>query len=347
MIARVAPGVVRCPMTWLTLVLTLLSVGQSDFQLPAIQTIDFYGLRTVSEAQVRKALQIKEGSMPPESTLPAQLRVEAIDRVIHARLNFVCCEKGKTTLYVGIQEQDVPALEFRPAPTGSVRLPFDVLPAGDAFEKAFERAMESGDHAEDQSQGHSLMHFPEARSVQQKFISLAALHPAILHDVLRNSADAHQRALAAQILGYAVDKRDVTADLIYATRDPDDEVRNNATRALWLIAKLAQRKPDLGIQVPASVFIDLLNSLVWTDRNKSSYALLETTFNRDPATLAEIRAKALPSLIEMARWKAIAHAQPAIFLLGRIGGMSEDDIQAAIDRGDREAVISAGLKPKV
>jgi hypothetical protein len=71
---------------------------------------------------------------------------------------------------------------------------------------------------------------------------------------------------------------------------------------------------------------------------------LETTDKRDPAVLAEIRAMALPSLVEMARWKAIGHAQPAIFLLGRIGGMSEDDIQAAIDRGDRQAVISAGVK---
>jgi hypothetical protein len=332
-------------MRWLALILTLLSTSQSDFQLPAIQTIDFYGLRTVSEAQVRKALQIKEGTLPPESTLPAQLRVEAIDRVIHARLNFVCCEKGKTTLYVGIQEQDLPSLEFRPAPTGSVRLPFDVPPAGAAYDIAFQRAMEAGDHAEDQSAGHSLMHFQEARVAQQKFIVLAQLHPAILHDVLRNSADARQRALAAQILAYAADKRDVVADLIYGTSDPNDDVRNNSTRALWLIAKLAQRKPDLQIQVPPTVFIDLLNSLVWTDRNKSSYALMETTFNRDPATLAEIRAKALPSLVEMARWKAIGHAQPAIFLLGRIGGISEDDIQAAIDRGDREAVISAGLKP--
>jgi hypothetical protein len=331
-------------MSWLTLVLMLFSAGQSDSQLPAIQTIDFYGLRTVSEARVRKALQIKEGDIPPISPLPAQLRVEAVDRVIHARLNFVCCEKGKTTLYVGIQEQDVPELTFRPAPTGSVRLPFDVLPAGQAFENAYTMALEAGDHVEDQSEGHSLMHFPEARAAQKKFITLAALHPAILHDVLRNSADARQRALAAQILAYAADKRDVVADLIYATRDPDDEVRNNATRALWIIAKYAQRKPDLGIHVPATVFIDLLNSLVWTDRNKSSNALLETTFNRDPAVLAEIRAKALPSLVEMARWKAIAHAQASLFLLGRIGGMSEDDIQAAIDRGDREAVISAGLK---
>jgi len=322
----------------------LLSAGQSDSQLPAIQTIDFYGLRTVSEARVRKALQIKEGDTPPESPLPAQLRIEAVDRVIRARLNFVCCDKGKTTLYVGIQEQDVPDLEFRPAPTGAVRLPFDVPPAGAAFDQAYTMALEAGDHVEDQSEGHSLMHFPEARTAQKKFIVLAQLHPAILHDVLRNSASAHQRALAAMVLSYAADKRDVVPDLIYGTSDPDDQVRNNCTRALWIIAKFAQRKPELGIQVPPRVFIDLLNSLVWTDRNKSSNALLETTFSRDPATLAEIRAKALPSLVEMARWKAIAHAQASLFLLGRIGGMSEDDIQAAIDRGDREAVISAGLK---
>lgn len=331
-------------MPWLTLALMLLSFGQSDSQLPAIQTIDFYGLRTVSEAQVRKALQIKEGDTPPESPLPAQLRVEAIPRVIHARLNFVCCDKGKTTLYVGIQEQDVPELTFRPAPTGSVRLPFDVLPAGQAFQQAYTMSLEAGDHVEDQSEGHSLLHFPEARAAQKKFITLAALHPAILHDVLRNSADARQRALAGMILSYAADKRDVTADLIYGTSDPSDEVRSNCIRALWIIAKFAQRKPDLGIQVPPTAFIDLLNSLVWTDRNKSSNALLEITFTRDPAVLAEIRAKALPSLVEMARWKAIAHAQASLFLLGRIGGMSEDDIQAAIDRSDREAVISAGLK---
>jgi hypothetical protein len=329
------------------LALTLLFSGQSDFQMPSIQTIDLYGLRTVSEASVRQALKLKEGDPPPESPIPAQLRLEAIPGVARARLNFVCCEKGKTTLYVGIQEKGAPSLEFRPAPSGSVRLPFDVPPAGQAFEYAFSRAMQAGDHVEDQSQGHALMHFSEARAAQQKFISLAALHPAILHDVLRNSSDAHQRALAAQILSYAADKRDVVADLIYGTRDPDDEVRNNCTRALWIIAKFAQRKPELGIVVPPATFIDLLNSLVWTDRNKSSYALLETTDQRDPVVLAEIRAKALPSLVEMARWKAIGHAQPAIFLLGRIGGMSEDDIQAAIDRGDRESVISAGLKPKV
>jgi len=243
-------------MTWLSLALVLLFSGQSDFQIPAIQTIDFYGLRTVSEAQVRQALKLKEGDTPPESPIPAQLRVEAIPGVANARLNFVCCEKGKTTLYVGIQEKGTPALEFRPAPTGSVRLPFDVPPAGQAFEQAFAVAMSAGDRMEDQSEGHSLMHFQEARAAQKKFITLAALHPAILKDVLRNSADARQRALAAQVLGYAADKRDVVPDLIYGTRDPDDEVRNNCTRALWIIAKFAQRKPELGIVVPPATFID-------------------------------------------------------------------------------------------
>jgi hypothetical protein len=330
-------------MTWLSLILLLVS-GQSGFQMPPIGTIDFYGLRTVSESQVRQALQIKVGGEAPDSPIPAQLRIQAIPGVVQAQLGFVCCDKGKTTLYVGIQEKGAPTLEYRPAPTGSVRLPFDVPPAGAAFEVAFSHAMDMADYAEDDSAGHSLMHFPEAQAAQKKFITLAALHQAVLKDVLRNSADAGQRALAARVLAYSADKKEVVPDLIYGMTDPNEEVRNNSTRALWLIAMLAQRKPDLGIQVPAAPFIAMLNSVIWTDRNKSSNALQQITYNRDSVILTEIRQQALRSLVEMARWKAIAHAQGALFILGRIGGMSEDDIQAAIDRGDREAVISAGLK---
>jgi hypothetical protein len=49
-------------------------------------------------------------------------------------------------------------------------------------------------------------------------------------------------------------------------------------------------------------------------------------------------------LIEMARWKSDGHAMPALMILGRIGGQSEDAIQAAWARGERESIISAALK---
>jgi hypothetical protein len=147
------------------------------------------------------------------------------------------------------------------------------------------------------------------------------------------------------VLGYAADKRDVVSDLAYGMGDPDEEVRNNSTRALWLIALLAQRSPELGIEVPFQPFVDLLNSIVWADRNKASLALSDLTDKRDPAILSAIREHALPALVDMARWKAMAHAQPALFLLGRIGGVSEEEIQADCNRGDRKALISAALQP--
>ena len=66
---------------------------------------------------------------------------------------------------------------------------------------------------------------------------------------------------------------------------------------------------------------------------------------RDPQLLQRLRAQALPALVEMARWKSDGHAGAAFFLLGRIGGLSEDEIRAAWERRDREAVIRAASLP--
>jgi hypothetical protein len=65
-------------------------------------------------------------------------------------------------------------------------------------------------------------------------------------------------------------------------------------------------------------FIRLLYSPVWSDLNKMSFALMELSANRDPVLLASIREQALGSLVEMARWKSIVHAIPAVTILGRM-----------------------------
>jgi hypothetical protein len=64
------------------------------------------------------------------------------------------------------------------------------------------------------------------------------------------------------------------------------------------------RQGALRLVVRPAPFIDLLNSIEWTDRNKSSFALEMLTESRDPALLLDLRARALRSLIEMARWKS-------------------------------------------
>lgn len=320
-------------------------------ELPrAIGIVDFYGLRTLSEAQVRQALQVKEGDSLPASDEAVHLKVqeitrrlEALPNVAEARLEFVCCESGKLILYVGIEEKGTQSLQFNPAPQGSVRLPPEIVTAGEGFDKAFVEAAEKQDFAEDDSNGYTLMHYPAARAAQERFVPLAKQYLTQLRDVLRNSSDSDQRQLAAQVVAYAPDKRSVIPDLVAAVKDPDGGVRNNATRALWVMARYAQQHPELHLEIPINPFVQMLNSIEWTDRNKSSAVLASLTESRNPLILSELRKQALPSLVEMARWKAAGHAQPAFFILGRLDGLSEKQIGDDWDY-DREAVISAAVK---
>lgn len=227
-----------------------------------VATVDLYGLRTVADSAVRRALGITLGAPVPDSAgrAAAVARIEALPGVRQARLAPVCCtEAGGLMLYVGVEETGAPVLRSAPAPSGAVRLPPEVLAAGKAFERAFAEAVAHRDFAETDTAGHALMHWPAARAVQLRFVDLAARYAPELRDVLHRAADPAQRALAAQVLAYAADKATVVADLAAALRDPDEDVRNNATRALWLIALLAQRRPELGIHVPYEPLVAMLD----------------------------------------------------------------------------------------
>jgi hypothetical protein len=245
---------------------------------------------------------------------------------------------------VGIEERSSPALKFRAEPRGKVRLPPDVVREGAAFDKAFEGAIERGDAKEDHSQGHALMHDPATRAIQERFIVLANTQRAEIEEVLRNSGDRRHRALAALVLGYADDKQEIVDDLTAAMTDPDEDVRNNATRALWVIADFARQSPGRQLRASAEPFVDLLNSVVWSDRNKSSLALMELSSDRDPALMAALRTTALASITEMAKWKSAGHAVAAVVLLGRAAGLPADLITKAASRGDHATVIDAALK---
>jgi hypothetical protein len=61
--------------------------------------------------------------------------------------------------------------------------------------------------------------------------------------------------------------------------------------------------------------------------------------------LAALRQHALPALVEMARWHAMAHAQAALDLLGRLGGLTDDEIRSDREKDDRQTIIAAALKP--
>jgi hypothetical protein len=310
--------------------------------LPAIGTIDYYGLRHVQKVAVERALQIKPGDKVTQSRHAAEARLEAVPGVARARLNFVCCDAaGKAILYVGIEEKGVSELHFRTAPNGDAELPEDIVKAGHDFEGALMKAVEGGKTGEDDSQGSSLSDAPQLRAIEERYVTFARHDLAILREVLHHSSEANQRALAAGGLGYAPDHRAVVPDLTFAMSDPSSNVRNNAMRALTIIAKYAAAHPSEGIDIPARPFIALLNSLVWTDRNKAGFALMALTQGRNPALLAQLREQALPSLVEMARWKNPGHALIYCVILGRIAGLPGREIWSDFQHGEKDKIIAA------
>jgi hypothetical protein len=338
--------------------LTARSVGQEISDRPAgseprrsprdtIGIMSFYGLRTVTELQARQALVLHEGDPVPQSQreiAAGVLRLERLPGVDRARLTRLCCdEHGRTILYVGIAEKGAPRFTYRPAPTARVTLPRDLIERSHRFDRLLQAAVEQGDIGEDDSRGHALSHNPRLRSLQEGLAVDAARYLRTLQRVLHTAADSEQRQIAAWIIGYAPDKRAVVIDLLDAVRDPDEGVRNDAARSVMAIAVLSQRRPEQRIHIAAAPFIGMLRSLVWEDRNKAAAVLLWLTARRSAPVITALRAQALSSLIEMARWKHPGHAQAAFILLGRVAGMSEAEIGAAWSRGDRDGVIVRAL----
>ena len=314
-------------------------------QLPRVGIIDFYGLRKTTVAQAREALGIVVGdSLTAMSLLEVPARMADLPGVMSAAVDPVCCEEGKTMLYVGVIEDGAPTLTLRPPPTGKSRLPEDVIRAGVALAEAHRRAVMRGFVKEDVSQGHSLVADSTARMIQLQFVDLAAKHRDSLRAVLRTSDDEDHRGLAAEVLAYSANKQSIVQDLVYAMRDPSGEVRNNATRALALIAMYGQQHPELKITVPYEPFIDLLNSMAWTDRNKASLALMQLTESRDPVLLKELRTRAFDGVVDIAQWTNPGHAMAGIIILGRMAGLPDADVYAMYERGEKDKIIAAARK---
>ncbi len=307
---------------------------------PHVGLIDFYGLHKVPEAKVRQALGVREGDPLPRSKGDSEERIDGISGVVESHLEAVCCDAGRMILYVGIEEKGATHFELREAPDGEVSLPEDVTKTYHRFLDASEAASRIGQTKEDLTQGHALSSNPDVREIQEEFIPIVKTYRGELRHVLRDSGDEEQRAIAAYVIAYDAIPAEIVNDLQFALKDPDAGVRVNATRGLKALAVLAKLNPDSGVKIEPTWFIEMLNSLSWTDRTRALEVLQILTDQHDPDTIEQLRARALPSLVEMARWKTLAHALPAFILLGRVAELPDDQVQAAWSRGDRESVIA-------
>lgn len=324
--------------TLMRLLCTLAAAGCALAQvaaigIPRIDLIEFYGLHQVTPLLARQALGLSVGSPLPPSKGDVEEGLLDIDRVIGARLEAVCCDGGKTILYVGIEERDAPRFEVRPAPGSATVLPEEILATYRALEQARHTAQVAG-KTEDAA----------TRAAEQRFPALANVHREILRDVLRESGDESQRAVAAMVLPYVTAKAEIVEDLHEALTDNDAAVRGNVVRALTQLALLERADPGTKIRVSGAWFLEMLQSLSWQDRTQAARALEILTRDRDVFVLSRLRGDSLESLIEMARWQTEAHAYAAFQLVGRVAGLTDLNTRDAWLRAGRETVIGQALK---
>ena len=312
---------------YLLVTVTLLCCISLYSQSFKVSIIDVYGNRHTHFDTVLAHIGIQEGDSIDMDNFNVEniiTRLKKIPGIKHITVNPVCCDTANNLiLYIGIGETDSVILKYRNAPQQDALLTNNIFNAYTNYVSQLQAAILNGQGTEDDSQGYALIEYAPARKEQNKFIEFANQNFLMLANVLKNAANAEHRAAAAQIIAYSSNRTEVVNNLLYATDDPDEIVRNNAVRAIAILAKYVALHPELKIIIPSAPFIKMMNSIVWTDRNKGASVLLSLTKNHDPEILKQINAQAMPSIIEMAKWKNRGHAAYSFIILGRIAGEDE------------------------
>lgn len=322
--------------------LLALVLGQSPER---IGRVELFGTGGRDAAVVEAALREIEGRAAPDSEAAQKALIDQVSAIVAERagapptdVEAVCCdERGRWTIYVGLAWGGVAPPQYRAVPRGSASLPPAVVGAYARVMSAMEDAVRAN-AVEDHSRGYALSSRPTLRRAQLSLRQQAIAATSDAYRVLDDSADARQRAMAAFVLGYATTSRRQIDALTRATADPDGDTRNNAVRALWVIA---QSRQSLAASIPPDPFLSLVTSGRWSDRNKGLLLVTALSRRRDPVLLDRLRRGAFAALVEMARWRLRGHADPARLLLGRIAGIPDARLHRLIETGDVDAIVNA------
>jgi hypothetical protein len=314
--------------------------GQSEQM--RVGEIEFFGYHGLDIDRVRASLPIKEGDkITRASSVQVRPQIEKSVRQVIGRdptdVAFLCCNtQGHVIIYVGLPGLSL-SFRYNPKPNGSIELPSQVVSLYDQMDQLLAEAVLKQPQ-DDRSQGFSLSQFPPLRAKQLAMREFAVNSGDLIQRVLASSAEPKQRQVAAAALGYTLRSPHQIRALVRASRDINDGVRNNAIRALGVLAASNNRS---AAQIPSASFVDMLNSGVWTDRNKAGLLLEVLSVRRDPKLMSELRSRALDSLIEMARWRDPAHASNARIILGRVAGIEEKRLQKLVAGGEVDAIVSS------
>lgn len=333
----------------IVVLLAAVAFGQDKHR--RIGAIDFYGYADLDLEKIRTALPVREGDDFPDSHdafLDTVKRIkEAVKQAIgkpSTDVAVVCCDaQGQGMIYIGLPGSSMRVVPHNPAPKGKIRFPTQIIDLYQQTMEASSKAVLSGTAKGEGGKGFALSTDPELRSRQLTTREYALRHGPLIRKVLASSSNAEHRTVAAHFLGYARQSSEQIAALVRASYDSDDSVRNNAARALGV---LAESSPKAGDRIPAEGFVAMLSSGSWTDRNKAGFLLTELTKGRPPRLLNQLRSRALDSLIEMACWRSRGHAHFARILLGRIAGIEETRLQQLVDAGQVDQIIQSLQRTK-
>jgi len=284
--------------------------------------IEFFGHQGLDEAKLRAA--IGTSSWSPQKIRTALATTDVA---------IICCDdQRREVLFVGIAGASYSPFPYNPEPTGTLRLGRDAHRLADAADKALEKAVRRGGDgtSEDDSAGYAMFKDPATRRALLKIRQYALAHESELHEVLSHSAHVRSRQIASEFLGYATSSPNQIAALVAAARDPDGTVRNNATRALGVLARSNAR---WAAEIPVAPFVAMARSGIWTDRNKAVALLDQLTATRDPGALKAVREGAESALLEMANWKNIGWSYNARMVIGRLRGIPEPELERLASLG--------------
>jgi hypothetical protein len=314
----------------------------------AIANIDFFGYGHLDVAKLRAVLPIHAGESIEQSQWSTyRSRIEEAIRSEMGKpptdVALVCCdEHGNSMIYIGVAGTSSIAVQHKSAPMRESRLPAAALKLSQETEEALRKATLAGRTQQDHSNGYALSADPELRAKELQIREFALGNEDLLRTILSSSSDAEHRAIAAEFLGYVNVSARQIGDLAEAARDPDPGVRNNAVRALGVIARSSQQRASM---ISPKPFIALLKSDQWVDRNKGGWLMISLTESRDPKLLRQLRTEAMDALVETARWHFAGHASVARRLLGRIAGIEEARLDTLVERDDQvEGIIAAAKK---
>jgi hypothetical protein len=233
---------------------------------------------------------------------------------------WVCCEPaGTAILYVGVK-RNKNVRTLRTPPTGRIRLPTEDLALYERLMDLNHEAVTKGHSGpEDDSAGHALSSYPAIRAAQDAVLERAGRQSSHWRRVALEADDRLHRAAAVHLIPYGPKDAALGQILTTAAEDPEALVRNNALRAIGVLAR-SQPGRSL-VRFEPRPLLQLFESIHWTDWNKASFLLMALTDADDPELLAKIAAHAAEPLRQIARWPAM-HAQPAEVVLDRIARVS-------------------------